>query len=80
MTAAQERRGGYAGTRERCDGGAGAAQLRHDPSLGCKVRAELLTEHKMQQLRTCDFRHVVVCVGECDAATAALLVATHGLA
>ena len=45
MTAAQERRGGYAGTRERCDGGAGAAQLRHDPSLGCKVRAELLTEH-----------------------------------
>lgn len=50
MTAAQERRGGYAGTRERCDGGAGAAQLRHDPSLGCKVRAELLTEHGTTQL------------------------------
>ena len=40
----------------------------------------LAKSRKISQFRTCDLRHLVLCEGECDAATAALVVASHALA
>ena len=41
--------------------------------------AHLPKSRKQQQFGTCDLCHVVVREGECDAATAALVVVSHGL-